>query len=75
MGRSGQSRQERGQPYYVVKSTIGLSFMLGRSRGCIGLGPGEHGGASYGRRAVATAEWAAMQISVEGKGLKTLLCK
>ena len=32
-------------------------------------GPGERGGASYGRRAVATAEWAAMQISVDGKGL------
>ena len=31
-------------------------------------GPGERGGASYGRRAVATAEWAAMQISVAGKG-------
>ena len=32
-------------------------------------GPGERGGASYGRRAVATAEWAGMQISVEGKRL------
>ena len=35
-------------------------------------GPGERGGASYGRRAVATVEWAAMQISVaaEGRGFK-----
>ena len=32
-------------------------------------GPCEHGHGSYGRRAVATAEWAAMQISVAGKGL------
>ena len=32
-------------------------------------GPGERGGASYGRRAVATAKWAAMQISGAGKGL------
>ena len=33
-------------------------------------GPGERGGASYGRRAVATAKWAAMQISRGvGKGL------
>ena len=32
-------------------------------------GPGERGGASYGRRAVATAKWAAMQISGVGKGL------
>ena len=33
-------------------------------------GPGERGGASYGRRAVATAKWAAMQISGVGKGLR-----
>ena len=32
-------------------------------------GPGERGGGSYGRRAVATAKWAAMQISGVGKGL------
>ena len=32
-------------------------------------GPGERGGASYGRRAVATAKWAAIQISGVGKGL------
>ena len=32
-------------------------------------GPGERGGASYGRRAVATAKWAPMQISGVGKGL------
>ena len=32
-------------------------------------GPGERGGGSYGRRTVATAERAAMQISVVGKGL------
>ena len=32
-------------------------------------GPGERGGGSYGRRAVATAEWADMQISVDGKGV------
>ena len=31
--------------------------------------PGERGGGSYGRRAVATAKWAAMQISGDGKGL------
>ena len=31
--------------------------------------PGERGGGSYGRRTVATTEWAAMQISVAGKGL------
>ena len=35
-------------------------------------GPGEHGGGSYGRRAVpvATAERAAMQMPADGKGLK-----
>ena len=33
-------------------------------------GPGERGGASYGRRAVATAKWAVMQISVARKGLR-----
>ena len=33
-------------------------------------GPGERGGASYGRRAVATAKGAAMQIS-GGEGLNT----
>ena len=43
-------------------------------RGCIAIGrarasTGVRGGASYGRRAVATAEWAAMQISGVGKGL------
>ena len=32
-------------------------------------GPGERGGASYGRRAVAAAKGAAMQISGAGKGL------
>ena len=48
--------------------------MLRRSRGA-GMhraGPGEREGASYGRRAVVTAEWAAMQISGVGKGLTTL---
>ena len=35
-------------------------------------GPGERGGASYGRRAVATAKWAAMQISGVGKGSNML---
>ena len=44
-----------------------FDFMLGRSRGCIGRAPGERGGASYGRCAVATAKWAAMQISGVGK--------
>ena len=34
-------------------------------------GPGERGGGSYGRRAVATAKWAAMQISGVGKGLRS----
>ena len=33
-------------------------------------GPGERGGASYGRRAVATAKWAAMQISGVGEGIR-----
>ena len=33
-------------------------------------GPGERGGAPYGRRTVATAERAAIQISEGGKGLK-----
>ena len=32
-------------------------------------GRGERGGAAYGRRAVATAKGASMQISVDGKGL------
>ena len=32
-------------------------------------GPGERWGGSYGRRTVATAKWAAMQISGGGKGL------
>ena len=32
-------------------------------------GPGERGGGSYGRRAVAAAKGASMQISGEGKGL------
>jgi hypothetical protein len=32
-------------------------------------GPGERGGASYGRRAVAAAKGASMQISVDRKGL------
>ena len=32
-------------------------------------GPDERGGASYGRRAVTTAKWASMQISVARKGL------
>ena len=36
-------------------------------------GPGERGGASYGRRAVATAKWAAMQISDDRKGLTPLV--
>ena len=31
-------------------------------------GPGERRGASYGRRAVATAKWVAMQISAARKG-------
>ena len=31
-------------------------------------GPGERGGGSYGRRAVAAAKGAAMQISGAGKG-------
>ena len=35
-------------------------------------GPGERGGAAYGRRAVATPKGASMQISVTGKGLKIL---
>ena len=46
--------------------------MLGRSRGCIGRVRRERGGASYDRRAVATAKWAAIQISGAGKGLKTM---
>ena len=33
-------------------------------------GPGERGGGSYGRRTVATAERAAMQISLDRKGLR-----
>ena len=33
-------------------------------------GPGERGGGSYGQRAVATAKWAAMQISGVGKGIR-----
>ena len=36
-------------------------------------GPGERGGGSYGRRAVATAERAPMQISADRKGLKHVL--
>ena len=32
-------------------------------------GPGERGGGSYGRRAVAAAKGASMQISVDRKGL------
>ena len=32
-------------------------------------GPGERGGASYGRRDRAPAKWAAMRISGVGKGL------
>ena len=36
-------------------------------------GPGERGGGSYGRRAVAAAKGAPMQISVAGKGLIELL--
>ena len=33
-------------------------------------GPGERGGTSYGQRAVATAKWAAIQISgVGGRGV------
>ena len=35
-------------------------------------GPRERGGGSYGRRTVATAERAAMQISGVGKGLRSL---
>ena len=31
-------------------------------------GPGERGGGSYGRRAVAAAKGASMQISVDRKG-------
>ena len=34
-------------------------------------GPGERGGGSYGRRTVATAKRAAMQISAAGKGLNS----
>ena len=34
-------------------------------------GPGERGGGSYGRRAVAAAKGASMQISVDGKGLRS----
>ena len=45
--------------------------MLGRSRGCIGRVRASAGAASsYGRRAVATAEWAAIgirQITVAGR--------
>ena len=36
-------------------------------------GASERGGASYGRHAVATAEWAAMQISLAGKGLNEMV--
>ena len=43
-------------------------FMLGRVPGMHRAGPGERGGASYGRRAVATAKWAAIQISGVGNG-------
>ena len=48
-----------------------FDFMLGRSRGCIGRVRASAGAASsYGRRAVATAEWAAIgirQITVAGR--------
>ena len=39
-------------------------------------GPGERGGASYGWRAVATAKWAAIQISAlrRGEGLYFSAC-
>ena len=48
-----------------------FDFMLGRSRGCIGRVRASAGAAPtrYGRRAVAAAKGASMQISGEGKGL------
>ena len=38
-------------------------------------GPGERGGAPYGRRTVATAERAAIQISEGGEGLTAIISK
>ena len=78
MARSDHRRLEARPPWAVAvkvgkkgdnprKSTIRLY-----ARAVPGMhraGPGERGGGSYGRRAVATAKWAAMQISGAGKGL------
>ena len=66
-GRHGPWRLRLDKLSRVVKSTFGLY-----ARAVPGMhraGPGERGGGSYGRRAVATAKWAAMQISGVGKGL------
>ena len=65
MGRAWRLRLDKLSR--VVKSMIGLYARA--VPGWHRAGPGERGGGSYGRRAVATAEWAAMQISVDRKGL------
>ena len=70
MGRSGQTKsaKKRGHPSYTL-TVLAIGLYTRAVPGVHRAGPGERGGGSYGRRTVATAEWAAMQISVAGKGL------
>ena len=65
VGKKGDNPKAQ-RVHLCLKSKIGLY-----ARAVPGMhraGPGERGGGSYGRRAVAAAKGAAMQISGAGKG-------
>ena len=65
--RHGPWRLRSDKLSRVVKSTIDLYALA--VPGMHRTGPGERGGARGGRRTVATAKGASMQITVPGKGL------
>ena len=79
MGSSDHRRLEVRPPAWAVAAQVGQivtsskeydwTLCSGGPGDASGGSAGERGGASYGRRAVATAKWAAMQISGVGKGL------
>ena len=52
----------------ITREELDFSLYARAVPGMHRAGPGERGGGSYGRRTVATAERAAMQISGVGKG-------
>ena len=69
-GRHGRELKKKVESAESYKRRVGLY-----TRAVPGMhraGPGERGGAPYGRRTVATAERAAIQVSEVGKGLKPL---